>query len=1654
MAVLSFKVQADYEKVVRLREEIAKLENQLKSFGRNTPIKEIRAVENELAKAKKEFNNLAVEAAESGAKTVHVMKDIAKAAGTMFSLSMAADFATQVATVRGEFQKLEIAFETMLQSKEKANALMAQMVDTAAKTPFDLQSVASGAKQLLAYGVASEQVNETLIRLGDIASGLSIPLGDLVYLYGTTMTQGRMFTMDLRQFQGRGIPMQEELAKVIGVTKKEISELVTAGKVGAKEMEQAIKNMTSEGGKFAGLMEKQAKTITGQISNLEDSIAQMFNEIGQSSEGAISGAIGVVADLVENYKEVGEAIAKVAAVVGTYKAALMAFNAANLAAAKVEKDMLLQLLGVKMQENAADNASVATSGKVIASTNAEIAALKQELAAKLQSLQTTLLTAKAEEAAARTKVERLGVEVSLSKLRVKQAKEELAMAVASGDAEAIAAAKTELATAAKQRNTSSRALGVATRELEIATTNAETAASAVNTLQTNIETAAIDNQTKSTLLLTAAKQKLAALGRGIGKVLGNPYVLAAAGVAALAASIIGVVDALNVEDEARKNVTDSINKYNEALAETKSEGEGLIQAITSESTTNMEKVRAMDKLRALYPQLFKDMSDAEILTMKQVDANKMLADETERLREEELRLSLQRAQEALKAQEQTKTVTGANGATYEVDTSNSVQARRLRKEIEEYEKQLAELEALKKRAEFNALPKEAKIISLKEQIETLKTQNEELDAQLLDLWAMQKTVHEFGEGGFDFGADLKAEKIAAQIAENRKQMEELLKEQEKLEKTEDTSAETAKQKQARYNRKKAAEKTKEDLLKTEVDLENKLAQSRINAMNEGFAKESEQLKLNYKKQKETYDKEQKDILKKMQENEKQKWLAADPENRKEYDFVPTINEDSPEFKAFAAKYAKLGADALAAYNKAVDEAEVKWTFSTRQMKVDSMSEGAAKEREQRLLDNEKELYQLEQQREAYIEAAEAAYFLAENRKKAADLTYEIKPFDATQANDEFDAIVENTEQKQTEYLLEEYMSYVDKKKAIDEDYEADKAELEEAYNKTGDERYKRSLDERHKAYVQSMNALEKEFGTTDYKLIFGDPQRMTSATIEKALEKARKKMSELDKEADPEMFQALSEAIERLENARDNNPFEGWGTSLMDVIQKLHQIRNLEKDIARYQEEGNKDAEEGAQAQLEKAKKDLAKALVGTGVASFGDALTKAADGMKQIAEISGDIDLERQAEALANAGNVISSVASGAASGGWVGAIIGGATSMMNLLISKIIEGKVIAAEAKQAYEDYIDEISHTARTVKTEDYETIFGTRDMKKMEAATRMAGKAWEDYQKALQSTGTTYSYGQGKNKVMRWQDSLENMLVLEGQKKPNKNADTLKNIPTLKEKFGDLFDAEGNIDLMEAEAILKAYSQYSGEEWYEALQDATDALKDYEENMKMVDAYLTNLFSGLGDDLADAIMKGDDALEVLQDSTGQIFASIAKEVIKSAIFTEDFIEGYKERLRAAMGTEDMTDDAEVFQDLTQDLKDGIERGQAAWEEIQRIAAENEIDLSGAGEESQQSASKKGYQTLSEDTGSELSGRTLAMYESNLRIEEATRGMKDSIDLMASNYIQMKNIADESRTLIAHSYLELQQIRDNTGAIIKPIQNLSDKIDGWDSYIKNL
>ena len=456
MPTLVFKIAADYEAVIRLREEISKLEAQLKKMDVNKSPSAAKALETQLASTRQQMMGLVTEAAKAGAvmendlkkklnsaskasdelteeiikqrkiirdtqddvrrlsdeyskmgkyspnsKTKLAELNAAKAAlnEQRYSLGELQDqqarnrlevrkltreykefangtnnadeivksltdslkrtaaeigglmaikkFGSDVIEATGKMQQLQVALSTILQDKSKADTLLAEISQFAVTTPFSIDDVATGAKQLLAYGSTADKVVGELSMLGDIASGLQIPLGQLIYLYGTLKTQGRAMTVDIRQFAGRGIPIYEELAKVLGVSKDQVGELVKEGKVGFKEVEQAFKNMTSEGGKFNNMLANAAGTWPQQIAAVEEKLFLKLNEFGNKHKEIFEFGIGTAEDLVESLDDVISVMVGLIAAYGTYKAALIAAAVAQKAVGFIES---IRLIGMYRKE--------------------------------------------------------------------------------------------------------------------------------------------------------------------------------------------------------------------------------------------------------------------------------------------------------------------------------------------------------------------------------------------------------------------------------------------------------------------------------------------------------------------------------------------------------------------------------------------------------------------------------------------------------------------------------------------------------------------------------------------------------------------------------------------------------------------------------------------------------------------------------------------------------------------------------------------------------------------------------------------------------------------------------------------------------------------------------------------------------------------------------------------------------------------------------------------------------------------------------------------------------------------------------------------------------------------------------------------------------
>ena len=226
-----------------------------------------------------------------------------------------------VATVAGgvkainaaaDFEQTKVAFTTLIGDAAKAEQTLNRLRKLGAETPFEFPELADAGRKLIAFGEGADTVPETLRRIGDVSAGVQAPVNEIAELYGKARVQGRLFAEDINQLTGRGIPIIQELAKQFGVSDSEVKKLVESGQVGFPAIEQAFVSLTSEGGKFHGMMAAQSKTTTGLFSTLKDAINETFLILGQPINDAIrpliAEAIGLVQKLAPMAKRAGEAV--------------------------------------------------------------------------------------------------------------------------------------------------------------------------------------------------------------------------------------------------------------------------------------------------------------------------------------------------------------------------------------------------------------------------------------------------------------------------------------------------------------------------------------------------------------------------------------------------------------------------------------------------------------------------------------------------------------------------------------------------------------------------------------------------------------------------------------------------------------------------------------------------------------------------------------------------------------------------------------------------------------------------------------------------------------------------------------------------------------------------------------------------------------------------------------------------------------------------------------------------------------------------------------------------------------------------------------------------------------------------------------------------
>ena len=299
------------------------------------------------------------------------------------------EFVTNVREVTAQFELQRVSLGAIIQDQERANRLFSEIKTFALKSPVSVMDLTKYTKQIAAYGVETEKLFDTTKMLTDVSVGLGTPLSQLALAFGQIRSSSVLRLAETRQLTEAGIPALELLAKQLEktygrfVSTAEVMELISKRAISFEMVEQMFKDMTSAGGMFYQMQEKQGNTLFGMWAKLGDAASVMYDEIGntESVNSGMKASIALLTTLMKNWKLVGGEMMIVAATMGVISAKSKAHATATaLQAAALNK---VRTAGIAYNAILAQEAKLATSATI--AQKASIAARKANAKAALDA---------------------------------------------------------------------------------------------------------------------------------------------------------------------------------------------------------------------------------------------------------------------------------------------------------------------------------------------------------------------------------------------------------------------------------------------------------------------------------------------------------------------------------------------------------------------------------------------------------------------------------------------------------------------------------------------------------------------------------------------------------------------------------------------------------------------------------------------------------------------------------------------------------------------------------------------------------------------------------------------------------------------------------------------------------------------------------------------------------------------------------------------------------------------------------------------------------------------------------------------------------------------------------------------------------------------
>lgn len=536
---------------------------------------------------------------------------IARAAGGIFALNQLKQFATEIISVRGEIESLQISFET-LAGKSKGNQLFSEIKEFAVQTPMMMGDLAKGAQTMLAFNIEAEKVMPILKAIGDISMGDSQKFNSLALAFSQMSATGKLMGQDLLQMINAGFNPLSVISEKTGKSIGELKEEMEQGKITTEMVTQAFIAATSEGGKFYGMLEKQSKGINGAISNFQGAVDDAFNEIGTKAQGTTVDIVNAGTYLVKHYDTILDIVSVLLAAYGTYRAALIvniavekmmaSANAERIAAIEAE----ITAVGMKTaQEQLAMDADIAAAvakGNLTQAEGLQILALKQEAAARVEALALAAKQAAAEAAAAKAARRNAGVRLQAAEANATAMRMEYQAALAKGEVFEIAIAKERMETAQTQINTASQQYQAAASAEAAAAKAAQTAQTTANTAAQQLNNIQVQAGTVQTGIFATAVGKLTAAIRALwATMMKHPIALVLAAIAALGVAIYKATNKTNELSQAEQVQASVMASATAAVEEEKTKIETLSEVVHDNTKKYKERKTALDLLQKIVP---------------------------------------------------------------------------------------------------------------------------------------------------------------------------------------------------------------------------------------------------------------------------------------------------------------------------------------------------------------------------------------------------------------------------------------------------------------------------------------------------------------------------------------------------------------------------------------------------------------------------------------------------------------------------------------------------------------------------------------------------------------------------------------------------------------------------------------------------------------------------------------------------------------------------------------------------------------------------------------------------------------------------------------------------------------------------------------------